>query len=194
MRFGIWSAFTVGFNDEIKHNTGFKISFLLSSYFIWNAGMLHYVSHHKFFKRKKRKKESRLFKWKVSEKQVFLKKYYPIRDRCNQRLNEIRNCFETVRVEIFLKTRRAWTCFSEYLQLIFASFFLFFVLFPYWNCLSKIGSLFDEDFFLGLFFVVDTFFGQGYRFLFAYWGCCDWFHEKLMPRYFNRMHYYQLNK
>jgi hypothetical protein len=24
-------------------------------------------------------------------------------------------------------------------------------------------------------------FWQGYRFLFAYWGCCDWFHEKLMP-------------
>jgi hypothetical protein len=31
----------------------------------------------KFFKRKKGKKESRSFKWKVSKKQVFLIKYYP---------------------------------------------------------------------------------------------------------------------
>ena len=28
-------------------------------------------------------------------------------------------------MEIFFKTRRAWTCFFEYLELIFASFFLF---------------------------------------------------------------------
>ena len=35
----------------------------------------------KFFKRKKRKKESRPFKWKVSEKKFFLKKYYPIHHR-----------------------------------------------------------------------------------------------------------------
>jgi hypothetical protein len=30
----------------------------------------------KFFKRKKEKKESTLVKWRVSKKQVFLKKYY----------------------------------------------------------------------------------------------------------------------
>jgi hypothetical protein len=36
----------------------------------------------KFFKRKKEKKESQSSKWKVSGKQVFLKKYYPIRERC----------------------------------------------------------------------------------------------------------------
>jgi hypothetical protein len=69
--------------------------------------MLRYTSHIKFFKRKKEKKESRLFKWKVSKKQVFQKKYYPIRDGSNQRLIEIECCFETVRVEIFSETRRA---------------------------------------------------------------------------------------
>ena len=40
-------------------------------------------------------------------------------------------CFETFWVEIFSETRRAWTCFFEYLELIFASFFyLFFLKFP----------------------------------------------------------------
>jgi hypothetical protein len=34
-----------------------------------------------FSKEKKEKKESHSFKWKVSKKQVFLKKYYPIHDR-----------------------------------------------------------------------------------------------------------------
>ena len=104
MRFGIHSAFTVGFNDKIKHNTGFKISFLLSSYFIWNAGMLHYVSHHKFFKRKKRKKESQSFKWKVSKKQVFLIKYYPIHLRECGREVGIECCCEPLWVEILSKT------------------------------------------------------------------------------------------
>lgn len=32
------------------------------------------------------------------------------------------------RVEIFYETRRAWTCFFEYLELSFALFFLFFIL------------------------------------------------------------------
>jgi len=32
------------------------------------------------FQKKKRKKESHSSKWKVSKKQVFQKKYYPIRD------------------------------------------------------------------------------------------------------------------
>jgi hypothetical protein len=43
------------------------------------------ASHINFFKRKKRKKESRLLKWKVSKKQVFLKKYYLIRWRFFQK-------------------------------------------------------------------------------------------------------------
>jgi hypothetical protein len=34
-------------------------------------------------------------------------------------------CFETVWVEIFSETQRAWTCFFEYLELTFASFFYF---------------------------------------------------------------------
>jgi hypothetical protein len=38
--------------------------------------VLLYAPPIKFFKRKKRKKESRLLKWRVSKKQVFLKKYY----------------------------------------------------------------------------------------------------------------------
>jgi len=39
----------------------------------------------KFFKRKNEKKESRMFKWRVSKKQVFLKKYYLIRWRFFQK-------------------------------------------------------------------------------------------------------------
>ena len=83
---------------------------------------------HKFFKRKKRKKESHSSKWKVSKKQVFQKKYYPIRDWNRQRLIRSKISFEIFWVEIFSETRRAWTCFFEYLELIFALFFLFFVL------------------------------------------------------------------
>jgi hypothetical protein len=60
-----------------------------------------------YFKRKKRKKESHSFKWKVSKKQVFQKKYYPIRDLKRQRLNRSKMFFETVWVEIFSETRRA---------------------------------------------------------------------------------------
>jgi hypothetical protein len=45
-----------------------------------NAGVPRYAPPIKFFKRKKRKKESHSSKWKVSKKQVFQKKYYPIRD------------------------------------------------------------------------------------------------------------------
>ena len=85
----------------------------------------------KFFKRKKRKKESHSSKWKVSKKQVFQKKYYPIRDWNRKWLSRIEMCFETFWVEIFSETRRAWTCFFEYLKLIFASFFtLFFLKYP----------------------------------------------------------------
>lgn len=93
----------------------------------------------KFFKRKKRKKESHSSKWKVSKKQVFQKKYYPIRDWIRQRLVRSEMCFETFWVEIFSETRRAWTCFFEYMELIFASFFyLFFLKFPI-KCLCLIG-------------------------------------------------------
>ena len=105
-----------------------KISFSSGSSWVsfWNAGVLRYAPPIKFFKRKKEKKESQSSKWKVSEKQVFLKKYYPIRDWCSQCLVGSGFCFETVWVEIFFKTRRAWTFFSEYLELIFALFFFIF--------------------------------------------------------------------
>ena len=80
---------------------------------------------HKFFKRKKEKKESRHLKWKVSKKQVFRIKYYPNCQR--ERTCEVWDIFqsETVWVEILSETWKAWTCFFEYLELIFASFFLF---------------------------------------------------------------------
>jgi hypothetical protein len=61
----------------------------------------------KFFKRKKRKKESQSFKWKVSKKQVFLKKYYPIYLRKFGREGGDEFCCEPLWVEIFSKTRRA---------------------------------------------------------------------------------------
>ena len=47
--------------------------------FYWNADVPRYASPINFFKRKKRKKESQSSKWKVSKKQVFFKKYYPMR-------------------------------------------------------------------------------------------------------------------
>ena len=91
-----------------------------------NAGVPRYAPPIKFFKRKKRKKESHSSKWKVSKKQVFQKKYYPIRDWKRKHLIKREMCFETVWVEIFSETRRAWTCFFEYLELNFASFFFIF--------------------------------------------------------------------
>ena len=101
----------------------FSSNFLLS--FWWMQMCLATLRPLKFFKRKKRKKESHSSKWKVSKKQVFQKKYYPIRDWKRKHLIKREMCFETVWVEIFSETRRAWTCFFEYLELIFASFFLF---------------------------------------------------------------------
>ena len=53
-------------------------------------------------------------------------------------------CFETVWVEIFSETRRAWTCFFEYLELIFASFFLFFILKISIKCPCLIGFYLKE--------------------------------------------------
>ena len=104
-----------------------------------NAGVPRYAPPIKFFKRKKRKKESHSSKWKVSKKQVFQKKYYPIRDWKRKRLIKREMCFETVWVEIFSETRRAWTCFFEYLELIFALFFLFFILNIQIKCSCLIG-------------------------------------------------------
>ena len=67
-------------------------------------------STYKFFKRKKRKKESHSSKWKVSKKQVFLKKYYLIRWR------------------FFLKPAGLEFAFLNTWNLSLLSFFLFFVL------------------------------------------------------------------
>ena len=93
----------------------------------------------KFFKRKNEKKESHYFKWKVSKKQVFLKKYYPIHHRKWGRIIKNEGGCETVWVEIFSKTRRAWTCFFVNLELIFALFFLFFILNIQSKCCCLIG-------------------------------------------------------
>ena len=71
----------------------FSSNFLLS--FWWMQMCLATLRPLKFFKRKKRKKESHSSKWKVSKKQVFQKKYYPIRDLNRQRL---------IRMNIF------WNC------------------------------------------------------------------------------------
>ena len=49
------------------------------------------------------------------------------------------NVFWNFWVEIFSETRRAWTCFFEYLELIFALFFLFFVLNIQSECSCLIG-------------------------------------------------------
>ena len=51
-----------------------------------NAGVPRYAPPIKIFQKKKRKKESHSSKWKVSKKQVFQKKYYPICDWNRQRL------------------------------------------------------------------------------------------------------------
>ena len=66
--------------------------------------MPRYAPPIKFFKRKKRKKESQSFKWKVSKKQVFLKKYYPIHHRKCGREVGIECCCEPLWVEILSKT------------------------------------------------------------------------------------------
>ena len=85
-----------------------------------------------FQKKKKKKKESHQSKWKVSKKQVFQKKYYPIR-HWNRLRDVSSNCStENVWVEIFSETRRAWTFFFVNLELILA-FFLFIFCFEYSN-------------------------------------------------------------
>jgi len=69
--------------------------------------MPRYARPIKYFKRKKEKKESHLSKWRVSKKQVFLKKYYPIYHwKYGLKVGDGISC-ETVWVEIFSKTRRA---------------------------------------------------------------------------------------
>jgi len=121
--FFLW-VLTIKFIMASDLKIRFSSNFLLS--FWWIQVCLATLRTHKFFKRKKRKKESHSSKWKVSKKQVFQKKYYPIRDWNRQRQIRSKMCFETVWVEIFSETRRAWTCFFEYLELIFASFFFIF--------------------------------------------------------------------
>ncbi len=81
MRLGVNRAATMGFNDKVLHRNKFKIDWIFnfSQIFYWNADVPRYASPINFFKRKKRKKESQSTKWKVSKKQVFLKKYYPMR-------------------------------------------------------------------------------------------------------------------
>jgi len=79
-----------------------------------------------FQKKKKKKKESHYFKWRVSKKQVFLKKYYPKCHREQLYVIKSEGSSETVWVEIFSKTRRAWTWFFVNLELIFALFFFIF--------------------------------------------------------------------
>ena len=133
-------------------------NFLLS--FWWMQMCLATLRPLKFFKRKKRKKESHSSKWKVSKKQVFQKKYYPIRDWKRKRLIKREMCFETVWVEIFSETRRAWTCFFEYLELILALFFLFFILNIQIKCSCLIGFYLKE---WVLIWKIDVF-GKGIKF------------------------------
>ena len=136
----------------------FSSNFLLS--FWWMQVCLATLRTHKFFKRKKRKKESHSSKWKVSKKQVFQKKYYPIRDWNRQRLIRSKISFEIFWVEIFSETRRAWTCFFEYLELIFALFFLFFILNIQIKCSCLIGFYLKE---WVLIWKIDVF-GKGIKF------------------------------
>ena len=69
-------------------------------------------SAHKIFQKKKKKKRKPFIQVEGFKKASFFKKILPH--------------FITFWVEIFLKTRRAWTCFFEYPELTFALFFLFF--------------------------------------------------------------------
>ena len=61
-------------------------------------------AHKIFQKKKKEKKESHSFKWRVSKKQVFLIKYYPIYHRKCGREVGIECCCEPLWVEILSKT------------------------------------------------------------------------------------------
>ena len=63
-------------------------------------------------------------------------------------------------MEIFSETRRAWTCFFEYLELIFALFFLFFILNIQIKCSCLIGFYLKE---WELIWKIDVF-GKGIKF------------------------------
>ena len=138
----------------------FSSNFLLS--FWWMQMCLATLRPLKFFKRKKRKKESHTSKWKVSKKQVFQKKYYPIRDWNRQRLIRSKISFEIFWVEIFSETRRAWTCFFEYLELIFALFFFIFY-FEYSNQMFLFNRILSE--------VIRVYMKDTLSFGFDFWGC-----------------------
>lgn len=79
----LW-VLTIKFIMALDLKIRFSSNFLLS--FWWMQMCFATLRPLKFFKRKKRKKESHSSKWKVSKKQVFQKKYYPIRDLNRQRL------------------------------------------------------------------------------------------------------------
>ena len=85
---------------------GFKngLDFQFSAGFLLKCYSASRCSTYKFFKRKKRKKESHSFKWKVSKKQVFLIKYYPIYHRKCGRDGGEDCCCESLWVEILSKT------------------------------------------------------------------------------------------
>ena len=82
-------------------------------------------AHKIFQKKKKEKKESHSFKWRVSKKQVFLIKYYPIHLRECGREVGIECCREPLWVEILSKTGGSNLLFCKpgtYLCLLFFYF------------------------------------------------------------------------
>jgi len=74
MGFVVQGIFSVGFDDKIGHNIGFKlISISIFPTFCCTTSVPRCAAPHKNFqKKKKEKKESHSSKWKVSKKQVFL--------------------------------------------------------------------------------------------------------------------------
>ena len=97
---------------------------------------------HKIFKRKKEKKESRRISGGFKRSQVFLKKYYPTVLMEWDRHRIIKRWIGNVRVEIFSKTRRAWTLLFETRTYLY---FLFFIFFEDWYCcLALFGEVLME--------------------------------------------------
>ena len=104
--------------------------------------MPRYARPIKFFKRKKEKKESHYFKWRVSKKQVFLKKYYPIHHRKCGREVGIECCCEPLWVEILSKTGGLNLLFCKRGTYLCSLFFILFF------CFRSRIFLWESDFFV----------------------------------------------
>ena len=115
-------AYNVSFRCVLMMKLG-----ILSGFLRWCASLPQ--ATHKIFKRKKKKKKKVILQVEVSRKTSFLEKILPDISAKMWTWNQKKCCCEMVWVEIFSKTRRAWTFFSWNRNLPLLSFIYYFFIF-----------------------------------------------------------------